>query len=466
MGGAFLLGSIAFLLLGLAFAPFAPYIKAVVGVFTEGTTMGKSFFFLFYLFLLLLFSRILDGFRPLKKYLQKSRTDLQKAVLILIFGGFAFSLILQLNFQSYYGLGNGDYAAHVTDCGDSVCWEATYLQHSHIPKTALFYLEKTTGLNAGNLIDDGRPMFEITPFAPIFAPLMLLLLLFLGFFGVMLASSEKSGFRLAFLFLAVVLSMIAILDGGIFTQTGVNAVVAFLLYSLFNNRCAGTAVFFVPLAAGLIAIILSNFGYWFLGTQLYFRDWYVIPLFLVSCYAIIQKKFKPRILFFAIFAFSVILFYLSASSALSGSSASGQQSILVYGLPILAPERDVASVLGLPANDATKYGWYAKIIPVSPLNTRQVESRLRAAFSPKGYLFAEIDQGVIAERQVEIIWLSGRIADDEIATASFTPSVIVAKKDRTILKGKSSLSGPHLALEVGSYLHSLGIDAIVVGKVI
>jgi hypothetical protein len=444
-------------------------IQSPIRILTEGNTFGKQFVFLFYLFALLLSQIIIPKLPSLKKYLEKSKLDLQKAIVILVIGGFALSLIMQLYFQSYYGIGNDDYAAHVTNCGEAVCWEATYLQHTHIPKTSLYYLEKTLGFDVGNLVDDGKPMFEITPFIPLFAPFVLVLLLLLGFFGILLASIEKSTLRLAFLFLGLILSIIAIFDGGVFTITGVNAITSILLYFAFEKKLLGMDGLAVPIVIAMFAILLSNFGFWFLGTQLYFRDWFVVPLFLISSFVLFRANNKPKLFFFAIFSLSVILFYQAASLDISGSNAADGHSILVYGLPGNVGTQSIADSLAIPASRVQKYGWYAKINGDMALSTREIEEKLRAKFVPKGYLFAEIDEGKNSIKAISIIinsWPNAVSLQDSFSTYSFTPINVTSTANGLIVLGNSTLNGPHLALEIGSYLHSKGIDAIVISKVI
>ncbi|MFH1751092.1 MAG: hypothetical protein ABH863_05410 [Candidatus Micrarchaeota archaeon] len=439
-------------------------IQAPIRLFTEGNTFGKHFVFLLFLFIILLARQAFANNKVIVKRLTSKRRALVSLFSILILGGFIYSLGLQLAFQQQYGLGNDDYAAHVIDCGKATCWEATYLQHTHIPKTAIYSLEKFVGVDLGSLIDDGRPMYGITPFADAFAPITLLLLALIAILALLLGILEKNRFMLILLFLASITSLISILDGGIFTVSGVTAIATLFLYLSrdFNHRFLRRHA---PAIAALIAVFLGQFGFWLLGTGLYFRDWFVPPLLVISSFMLFGRPPKHRLLAGALFALSIFLILQAAISDYSGYRVLPGEALLAYGLPMDVSGNEILLAFPMQFSQATKYGWYGRLEPLKETTTRNFEAKFREKFSPKGYMFAEADPNSSSAREITVIWISPRM-ELSFETASFKQIRISSNGNIDTLVGNSSLNGPHLALEIGSYLHSIGGDAIVISKVI
>ncbi len=457
--------SIFLLLVFILMAESRAFIQAPIRIFTEGTTFGKHLVFLLYLVAIFAFKEIYSKKRRAIKRINSRKKNLEIALSVLIIGGFLFSLLLQLAIQMHYNVSNDSYLAHITNCGKAICWEATYLQHSHIPKTALAATENFIGMQFSSFVDTGIPMYQITPFAIYVAPLTLLIISLILILGILLSINEKNQFRLLFLFLLSITSSIAILDGGVFTVAGVTALTALFLYFLFEHKIIFDKLQTGPYLVAAIAILISNFGFWFLGTELYFRNWFVPPFLLITAFILFERKQKPLVFSEAAFLLFGVLFIIEMYSGIVGFEANAKKTLLVYGLPQEATPYNITFSNGDKLQVLEKYGWYALLSPSTAISAKEVEMNLRRDLRPPGYLFAEVDRNEYSERTIQIIWLSGSRTND-FDTYSFKPTSIVKAEDRVIITGISSLNGPHLALEMGSYLHSNGIDAIVVSRVI
>jgi len=452
------------LILSILFVPeIGLIIKNIVKIFTEGNSAAKQILFLGYLFAFFLFRGIINN-TTFEGKLRKKIRLIRKSFLALVILGFLLSISAQLAFQNTYGLENDSYAAHVTTCGEAVCWEATYLQHIHVLKSSIFFVEKTTGISLGSWTDNGQPMYEIIPFADLFSIAAIIIL-----FGIIitatLLASEKRNWDAFLAAIAGIISTFAILDGGILSVAGVVGITILILYFLekinleeFNKWKPGIALVF--------AILIANIGRTILGTELIFKEWIVGPFFIATAF-FLKNQFNSKYIWNKISSIVIFLialgFILQTSySSYTGNPIESGELILIYGLPNDITESEVSSIIG--AKGLAKYGWYytGKYIEIG---SKEVESKLRQQTNPPGYLFAEVDAGKESIRTINIIWRK-RPNITDFNTASFKILNLTEGNGNTKISGTTTLNGPHLALEIGSFIHSKGGDAIVISRVI
>jgi hypothetical protein len=90
----------------------------------------------------------------------------------------------------------------------------------------------------------------------------------------------------------------------------------------------------------------------------------------------------------------------------------------------------------------------------------QVAERFRSAF-PQGYLYASMNRNGPELRTATIHWIRKPEGISYSGLFSFRLVHAVDDRDATTLTGIASASGPMLGLEIGSYIQSLGGDAVV-----
>ena len=102
--------------------------------------------------------------------------------------------------------------------------------------------------------------------------------------------------------------------------------------------------------------------------------------------------------------------------------------------------------------------------PIRPHGGCEPVNALRPSVAPKGYFLGEADTQSPREESISIIIRSPAIPV-EISTLSFKPLGSAICENRCVIRGTASLFATHLALEISSYLHSKGYDAIVITPV-
>ena len=447
---------------------------AAIRLMTEGNSYAKSVVFVAFLALCL----SLKGFLGNPEYGGKRvRTAFFAAAVVSM----AYGVLLQAAFLGVLGADVNSYVSHVTDCGSSWCWEGDYLQHNHVSKTALFFLEKNTGIPLGGQVDNGQPMYGIVPWADAAAPLTLLLTAAVVGFGFLSVLREKSALGALVLAAAVFLFTIASFDGGIFTQTGISAATLLAIY-LFREKKQATAEerFLVPLAAGSFVGFLPNL---FLGSMLYYRDWFPGAIVASAFFAFLgAEKGWKRITLLGILLFSTLFFASHVYDKTYGSQAAiyrtsgfleglpGAPNLAIYGLPPGAGKAEVESLIPeINFTSSAKYGWYfvGSVNASGPvrITTLQLQERLRRAY-PGGYLYVEENDKAYVFRQVYIVWNKRPSVPADFGLFSMK---VLKAEDRgtyTVLSGIAAASGPDLGLEVGSYVKSLGGDATVITGIV
>ncbi|MFA6048964.1 MAG: hypothetical protein WC792_03395 [Candidatus Micrarchaeia archaeon] len=463
----------------LVFALLSPsamqLFHAAIRLATEGNSYAKSALFVAFL----AFCLSLKGFLGSPEYGGKNvRTAFFAAAGISM----AYGLLLQLAFLGMLGSDVNSFVSHVTECGGSWCWEGDYLQHNHVSKTAIFFLEKYAGISLGGQVDNGQPMYEIVPWADLAAPLTLLLTAAIACFGFLSVLREKTGLNALLLGMAVSLFTIASIDGGIFTQTGISAVTLLAIY-LWRERKSALAEekFAAPLAIGAFAGFVPNL---FLGSIMYYRDWFPGMIVVAAFFASIgAERGWKKITLMAVLLFSSLFFASHVYDKAYGAQATiyrttsfvegfpGAPNLVIYGLPEGVPKGEVEALIPeINFTSSAKYGWYfvgaAGASSPIKLSRLQLQERLRNAY-PGGYLYVEENDRAYVFRQAYVVW-NTRPQNSPDYGALYSMKVLKAE-DRgayTVLSGIAAAGGPALGLEVGSYIKSIGGDATVITGIV
>ncbi len=447
-----------------------PLFQSILGgfihVLTEGNSPIKQAGFLFFLFLFFGLKVFLP--KPILSFFASKRTIFENLLLLVISAGFFASLAVQVYTQSALGGNSSSYVSLVTDCGPSVCWEASYFQHTHLMKSGIYFLEKNVGALIPADADNGKPVYEMLSYLGIadFAGLLSLVLLGLIFLFTFAASlAEKDDKKSVWLFLAGLLSLFAILDGGFFSLTGIAAFSLLLLTYTQDVRLHPRLDRFRPLLILLVVLFFSWLPFLFLQTQLYFREWFVAPLFLCTLYWFFQQKTSKnnkRLFTWSALLLVVSLFFVASDTLRHGFGEEIQGRFLVYGLPSDAIEPQITSASHSLLH--ARYGWYALLEKNTSFNTNQMEETFRKDLNPRGYLLVEGAQKQVRNIEISIVWLSPPVSLQD--TASYAISSQFEFGSLSLLKGKSTLSGPQLALELGSSIYPKYGKAIVITNVI
>jgi hypothetical protein len=461
-------------------------IRSTLAYVTEGNSTAKSIVFL------LLMAGLLGVRAKPPKFAQKQNPErIGKLFAIAVAAAMLWGLALNWAFIARFGGGANAFVSHVSDCGGQSCWEGTYIQHNHVTKTAIYAVEKFTGVSVGPAADDGKPLYDVIPWAGLAAPVTLfafLCILCLG--GIAVASQRKAGDALV-LSAATALFAIACIDGGIFTITAINAVglsAAFLLKKAVTDgsRMPALAVAFGPLVAASFVASIPNL---FWGSQLHFAGWQYAVVAICAAYALVDSRKRLERAALAITALACAYWFCTqaygiyagqqvvgadpaeAAAAFAGAAGSSAPMPLltVYGLPEGLQPGEVATAIPQAIfGSYEKYGWYfAGTVLDAPATatTSGIQAELRRKY-PGGYLYAEYHPAYNYARDAYVVWdsESKAAADGWDENSLFAAKALYAKDYGTYSKVSvlSVLTGPALALEVGSYVKSKGSDAIVI----
>ncbi len=462
----------------LALAFLIPGIMQVfhvaVRLFTEGNATAKSLAFVGFS----AFCLTMHGLFGERAVWRKAKA----ALFVSIALSMAYGLFLQMLFLNLYGSNVNSYISHVTSCGENWCWEGDFLQHNHVSKTALYFLEKTTGVAPGPLVDNGRPLYEILPWADWAAPLTLLLTAAVFLFGLASVLGERDSLNVLLLSAAVMLFAIASFDGGIFTQTGISAAALLAIYLLRQNRQVGAELrLALPLALASLVAFAPNLLF---GSFLTYRDWFPGILAASSFFSFVDaERGWKRVTLLGFFLFSSLFFAAHVYDKAFGPGVAiyrsskyieglpGAPNLVIYGLPPQASLEEVESLVPeINFTAAAKYGWYFVASPNASqpiaLTTTQLQARFRQRY-PQGYLYVDVNHNAYEFRQAYVVWKQRperQLDYDELFSMK-----VLKIDDRgayTVLSGVTAANGPALALEVGSFLRSRGADAAVITLVV
>jgi|GEM_PF-1582791 len=462
------------LLVALAYSPAMPLFHSAVGILTEGNSTAKAVLFVAFIAICLTVRAFADRIPFLGNKFPKQPLDVFLALAAV---SMAYGLLLHVVFfASYAGADANSFVSHVTQCGGSWCWEGTYLQHSHVAKSAVYFVEKTFGLSVGPQSDNGEPIYQIFPQADLFALVTLAISGLLLVFGVLSALRQKDRLDCLLVSCATALFFIASIDGGLFSQTGINACVFATVFLLRRQKQLHAELrFLVPVAIGGLIACLPNLLF---GTYLIFRDWFYGAVAVAALFAFVDAESGwKKIAFLSVLVFSLLFFSLHAMEKVEGPLTSipratqlagglpTSPNLVIYGLPASVGACTIKSMLPeMNFSSSAKYGWYlvaaANSTQAISLTTEQVTQRLRGVF-PQGYLYASMNRNGPEMRTATIHWIRKPSGVDYSKLFSFRLVSAVDDGQSTTLTGIASASGPMLGLEVGSYIQSLGGDAVV-----
>ena len=442
-------------------SPVLSLVHAAIRPFTEGNSPAKSLVLLFFVVLGLSLNRF-SSFKPDRRVLN--------ALAIVVFFGFFYGAVLNAIFIFGNGFSINSHLSHVADCGSSWCWEADYLQHNHVSKTAIFFVEKTTGISLGTSVDDGKPMHDVVPWADTAAPLTLFFAGLAGLLGLAAVAAEKDFSKAFFIAAASFLSLLAMIDGGIFTPAGVSAITLLSIVLLFGKQYGAKAKLFVPILAAFFIAFLPNL----FGSYLVFTSWFSPVLLASTLFAFIEegsgwKRLTLLVVFlFAAWHYSSLVLDSSQTGIFRASTINPElpssPTLVVYGLSPSSSSAEIISQMPeLEFSKAAKYGWYfAGYVSdkKSEITTLELQDRLRSAF-PRGYLYVDMNRNSQEFRKVRIFWKKTPTSQPSYDLISYKVFSVSEQCGFTELSGVTTASGPALALEVGSYVKSLGGDALV-----
>lgn len=456
----------AIALAAILYKPAATLLHASLLGLTEGNSTAKAALFVAFLAIVFSARAVAPAWRQ--------RGWAKKALVAAIALSMLWGILLNTVFMARYGADANGFVAHVSGCGDSWCWEGTYLQHNHIPKTAIYALEKSLGIGlvAGNA-DNGKPLYDITPWADLAAPFTLALLAVIVLLGIYVAASERNWLKAALLAASAALFAIATIDGGIFTSTGINAVAFLAAYLLIGTNAPLEQKIAAPFAVAAVIAYAPNF---LLASELHFKEWVLPCLFasLIAGYDDCRRLRPRRLALVAVMLVVAMLYAINASAALFGKAAvaanataagmPGLPLLTVYGLPPALDANASADAAQVQFSSYVKYGWYFAGSPVAGtrVSATELSDELRGKFNA-GYTYADYYGAGYYYRKIYVAWNSKQSADEDFAGLY---SLSVAKKEDhgnyVAIEGVSSLPGPALALQVASYLKSRGADATVI----
>lgn len=429
-------------------------LHAALMLFTEGTSWGKSFLFLFFI------AAVLSARHFLRI---KQNMRFFYAGLALVATGFAFGTMVQLNFMAANAMGANSFASHVGSCNGATCWEATFFQHNHLTKSVIYFVEKSTGLRIGSDLDNGKPMYDMLPNADIMSMVLLLTILLAALLLIHSIIAEKDGIKALLLAAASFLLLVALFDGGAFTVTSINAYALLSAYFLRGTKVNALLKFALPVLVAAFAAFLPNL---LMGSYMIFRDW-LQPVALVSAlFALCEStKAKQRIAFGIVSVLALSSFAGLAASKYYGAPLGGaEQTLFIFGLPENMSAADVQALLPeLHFDSVAKYGWYmAGSVSASTLaSTKDVERALKSRLRAQGYLYAFAESGPLNYAYLTVRFTK---KPERLQLSTFSLKVLgeEAEGDTVQIEGVSSASPFHLGLQLGSYIRAQGGDALII----
>ncbi|MFQ5406099.1 MAG: hypothetical protein ACE5DI_03005 [Candidatus Micrarchaeia archaeon] len=462
--GLFFAAFFAFLLVAsIVFAPFGLIVHAVFKVLTEGNSFGKQFIFLFFISAFFFFRSF-----AVKKRLPTSLKNAGSILFFLVVLGFALNVASFFVFTGEYGGSPLSYFARVVPCGEAFCWEGSYLQHNHFPKSSIFFAEQLFGVENVWNVDDGLAFYGLLPFQDVFAVVFIAIIGLVFLFGLIATLREDNVFFALAIASGSIVGAMSILDGGPFTVSGANAL-ALLSVGLLKDVKPLSKTFevvktFAPLWVAALAIYLPVYLF---GSSLVFWNWWTVPALAASLGFpfLLFDAFKKKGLKTLALGLSLLVVFLWGAQGFwqgfnfnyNGLAFEENDLVLSYGLPVSVGVASVDGVVeksGASVLESAKYGWYyvANANFNKGLFSNSVQNALRDDFAFEGYLFAEKSWSGSEETFLRVHLVSEKeFVLSNFSTFSFKPASEGQLNGVFYAVGLSRLPGPHLALEAASF---------------
>ncbi len=412
---------IILLLLGILIPQFQDILYGIIRNTIGGYSLGKMILVFSWLIAmpLIAFLAVKSGIcAKLREY------DVLLLRIFILFAVAGYSLgLVQFNLYATQFGSFGPFATMIAE-GDYTNWEASKLSHNHFPKIALYYIEKSLGLDMGGRFDDGRPLFEIYPNAEAFALAFALIVSVIIISGILHIFSRMHKMRWPdfLLFeLAVISIIITMLDGGIGSVNVILAVFFFALYYARNYLADADKN-----SGHLLGLLIAAFSAFavsaFLGINL--SGIFVAPaMLLIGIAYYFFKNAKEKKMTFNLWnsALAILLLIsavVSIANVMSFSlgipltpDSEGIGRIFIFGLPPDASASQVQEVLSGfgSVEEISKLHWaaYAEIKMNGETRTREIEKALVAELNPSGYLYVEDVLPITQINMYKIHWLDG-----------------------------------------------------------
>ena len=460
------------------------YIWAFNTFFTEGMSHGKTILFLVWINFWLIFAFVL------RKRKKKTDTGMKKAkkwlsvVIASLILGYGLGIFMFFHVADYYQISPLPTLYISTYVGDN--WEAARITHNHLPKGSLFFFTNLIGIEIPKTMDSGEPMYSITPHAPLWSAMFLIIILIFIislFFHVFY--SIPTTFDSILLFLGSIGGLVTILDGGVltspaFTSLGILGIYIVRFYTRDPEKRI-TLELLVPISGLMIGAYTMNvFG-------VYASPLPCMVLVFSSLAALndIKKDIKPlkqpKILLFVIFILIIGLLGVDKSYTrfLNGVELDNADTqILIYGLPRDAEATDVKHALEeLPAVSGVRYiskvDWFCSALvgTQSGYNTKYIEREMKEKFRPETYLYVEaFNPSPKRVHAITIIWIDKKpdFVDDMLNEGSILDmkivDVLLNDSNRTELWIETSTDKYYPSLGILSYLRSKGVKKCIVAQ--
>ncbi|MFH1258090.1 MAG: hypothetical protein ABIG96_06100 [Candidatus Micrarchaeota archaeon] len=442
------------------------YLSSVIHLLTEGNSYGKGIVFIGF-FILMAAVKIAIPKLP-KNFGKIEQKRLRRALMIAILCGFAFNLLANMLILQKFGAPLNGYAAHVTDCSGITCWEATYTLHSHSLKPAIYFIEKEFGIGFGPSVDNGKPMYDISPYPDAVSVLTLAILAIIFVLSILLALREREYWKFLLLEFAAIASIISVLDGGFMTVAGINAIVLLVLYDFSHSKSLSWKHF---LALFGLMLIIGEIIPRITQTNIIYLGWFAPGLLAISIFLFFEKpRDLPKKFSHAAMLFILIFSLYHLNSLFNfvhyGEHVEPPGKAIIYGFPE-SSDTDAAlkEFSNPPLSSYNRIGWFAVIRPESGIMVKQLVGNLKQSVKPEGYFLGELDLQPPKEVEISLRFLENPQKPVKISTYSFKPTGDAICSGNCVVDGTTTLYSTHLALEIGSYLHSKGYDAVVVTPV-
>lgn len=436
----------------LLFSGIRDVSHAVLKVFAEGNSAGKSTLLLGCLPALLTVRRLWA--KRIVKLGRIKQKNVMWVFLAILAAGWALGLVIWGVQSAALGLDANGAVAHVTNCGSATCWEVSYLQHNHWPKVAVYQIAQL-GIPIDSGVDNAQPLYEILPNASLWASAVLLIVALTVIALILLVCWQKEFWKASLMSFAGVVALFSMVDGGIFSIVGVIAVGLVAAAVLIDRKAGPWTLTLLPFGLALFVAFLPNL---FLGSWFSQKLW-LAPVLLITG-SIGFSVFKRRLFKAAFCLLALYSLFLIAGQVhhnyWGDLLVPGQTySLLGYGVT------EVPSAPELTLTGVGKAGWYftAQATVSRPMYLRQLEQTVgRQA----GYMHLELDYSPFIEREVKICPIVQKTVNFRLI--SIQNASISQEGGCTVYRGAAAVSGPHLALEAGSLALSQGIDAIVISS--
>ena len=424
----------AIFLISLFYPSLAYFIKPLVKILYEGTSLGKSYAFLGWLVLffgaLAVKERV--NFSPQGK-------DYSSKFLRLAFAGYLVAALLQvLLFISYSGSLPTPFStiATMSSSGNEGSWEASYFGHLHSSKFSLFFLNFQPFKFVA--ADDGMPFFQIMPFALPLAIIIWILIFFLVKNSLLEALSSPKIISLKNFIWAIASwgVIVTVIDGGPFTPAGQFAILLLLFYSAFFKKQLSnnlSPAFFLSLL-----IFSAAFNYFF-GKAMPIYGLALASAFCLLILFLASKKKELKLFFLLLFAAFALIFYAQASPFFFEKSIEeGKEATLfIYGIPLDSnPESLESALLEKFQNPKIySYGYIAIVegVPSENFTLSSFSSFIKERMNAKGYLETVLIEGKGINLEISSAKNQGILKECNSSYLSFEQGKGKAQSTKSIL---------------------------------